>query len=76
MTRITYDAEANAAFIYLKREIGPGEVARTHMCDVQVDQGAIILSFDPAGVLIGIEILGAAKLLPPEVLNEAEHDPP
>jgi uncharacterized protein YuzE len=75
MTRVTYDPEANAAFIYLKKAIGPGEVARTHMCDVQVEQGAIILSFDSVGMLVGIEILGATKLLSPEVLNEAEHDP-
>ena len=70
--RITFDPEADAAYIYVKDHLGFGEVVETHMCDVEVKEGAIILAFDEAGLLVGVEILGARKLLSEGVLEAAE----
>jgi len=70
--RITFDPDANAAFIYLVPDIGPGEVVHTHMCDVEIREGAIILDFDADDRLLGVEILGATSLLPESVLLQAE----
>lgn len=69
---VTYDSEADAAYIQLADEIGAGGVAHTHVCDpVEVD-GMIHLDFDSDGRLLGIEVLGARSTLPPEVLSAAE----
>jgi uncharacterized protein YuzE len=70
--RITFDPEADAAYIYVEDHLGFGEVAETHMCDVEVKEGAVILAFSEAGHLVGVEILGAAKLLSEDVLKTAE----
>ncbi len=70
--RLTFDPDADAAFVYLLPEIGPGEVAHTHMCDVEFDEGAIILAFDDQDRLLGVEVVGATKVLPPRVLEQAE----
>lgn len=69
--RITFDSESDAAFIYLVPDIGPGEVAHTHMCDLEIQEGAIILDFDADDRLLGVEVLGATKLLPAAVLRQA-----
>lgn len=70
--RITFDPEANAAYIYLKEPIAQGEVARTEFCDVELRGGPVFLSFDAEGHLIGIEILGARDLLPAQTIADAE----
>ncbi len=70
--RITFDPEADAAYIYVKNRLGFGEVAETHMCDVEVKEGAVILAFNGEGHLVGVEVLGARKLLSEDVLNAAE----
>lgn len=70
--RVTFDPEANAAYVYLKDQIPPGGVSRSEFCDVEVAGGPVFLQFDSDGRLIGIEILGATELLPAEVLDEAE----
>ena len=75
MTRLTYDPKANAAAIYLEAQIAPDELAQTRLCNVRLEQAAVILGFDAEGLLIKIEILGAARLLPPEALDEAERPP-
>jgi uncharacterized protein YuzE len=58
---VTYDAAANAAYIYLV-PIGPGEAVRQEV--VKFDgpgAGEIILDFNRSGQLIGIEILDALR---------------
>lgn len=70
--RITFDPDADAAYIYIKDELAFGEVKETHLCDVQVQGGAVILGFDKEGRLVGVEILGARQLIPSEVLASAE----
>lgn len=73
MTRsltIRYDAEADAAYIYLVPP-GPGRsVARSSVAKVQLDRAAITIDFTDADVIAGFEILGASRVLPPEVLED------
>ena len=63
-----YDKEADAAYIQL-HPIAPGEVARTEVADLELVSAAINLDFDSEGRLVGIEILGARRILPPELLQ-------
>jgi uncharacterized protein YuzE len=58
--KLTYDAEADAAYLYLKEG---GKVARTVTTDEDVN-----LDFDAEGRLLGVEILAAKRRLPPGVL--------
>lgn len=69
--KVTYDRSVDAAYIYLARTIGPGEVKKTYACDPREVQGQINLDFDDAGRLIGIEVLDASRLLPHSLLEEA-----
>lgn len=63
--KITYDREADAAYIYLT-EIGAGEVDRS----VPVQNMSLILDFDADGTLIGIESLNPSTF-PPGLLDQA-----
>lgn len=49
-------------------------VARTAFCQVELVNASVILRFDPDDRLVGLEILGASRLLPPGVLARAEQD--
>jgi uncharacterized protein YuzE len=70
--RLTYDAEADAAFVYLVDRIGPGEAPRSIMCDLEIEQGAVILLLNKHDQVVGVEVLGASRLLPPEILESAK----
>ncbi len=76
--KFTYDESINAAYIQLANTIGAGEVEFTYPCDPAEVGGMIHLDFSKSGVLLGIEVLGADKLLPPEFLalagEESESD--
>jgi uncharacterized protein YuzE len=61
--RMTFDREANAAYIYL-REIEAAGVART----APGADSSVNLDFDSEDRLIGIEILDATASLPAELL--------
>jgi uncharacterized protein YuzE len=67
--KFTYDHRADAAFIQLVDHIERGEAVRSDACDVGLPLSAILLSFDAADRLLGIEILGASRLLRPEILE-------
>ena len=69
--RTTYDPRADAAFVYLVDVIQPGGAPRSHMCDVAFDQAAVILVFSPEDKLVGLEVLGASRVLPQVVLGTA-----
>jgi uncharacterized protein YuzE len=71
--KVTYDSTADAAYIYLLARIEPGGVKMTYTCDPIETNAEINLDFDASGRLIGIEVLGASRTLPPELLREAEH---
>jgi uncharacterized protein YuzE len=67
--RIVFDPEADAAMIDLTDDIG--DVARTAMCSIKFDKGAIIARLDSHNRLIGFEILGASRLLTDAVIRGA-----
>ena len=76
--RVTYDPEADAGYIAL-REIESGGAKHTvALGELEPDAaglealGSIILDFDGEERLIGIEVLTASEVLPPELLREAE----
>jgi uncharacterized protein YuzE len=73
--RVTVDVVANAATIYVMDPIMPGTVVSSHVCDLDVEDCAVVLDLDASGRLVSIEILGASKLLPPEGLANAERIP-
>ena len=56
--KVTYDKEADAAYMYLKK-ISRGEVKET----IELNEN-IIIDFDSQKRLIGIEILSASKVMP------------
>jgi uncharacterized protein YuzE len=67
--KVTYDRQSDAAYIYLKNNIGPGGVADTHVCEIDGLKGGINLDFDRNGQLVGIEILDAFALLPSDFFS-------
>jgi len=66
--KITYDRSADAAYLYLVGDIAAGGIAKTYCCDPIEVNGQIQLDFDEQGRLVGIEVLDASRLLPPNVL--------
>lgn len=67
--RVTYDPAADAAYIYLVA-IQPGEAVRQEVAGWD-GPGTVIFDFNPAGQIIGVEVLNASSLLPDELLNNA-----
>jgi uncharacterized protein YuzE len=68
---LRYDPEADAAYIYL---VPPGperSVARSSVAGVRLDRAAITIDFTSEDLISGIEILGASRVLPPDVLRGA-----
>lgn len=68
--RVTYDSEANAAYIYFVPEIESGGVARTVPVDGGDHPWMVNLDVDSDGRLLGIEVLDARRLLPPSLLGQ------
>lgn len=68
--RTTFDAVADAVYIELVPEIAPGRSVRNEI--VETAGGTVVLDFDQAGVLLGVEVLGATALLDGEFLAGAE----
>jgi uncharacterized protein YuzE len=67
--RVEYDADANAAYIYLVEEILHGGVARTVSVDPR--EGMMVnLDLDSDGRMLGIEVLDASSLLSPDLLQD------
>lgn len=67
--RVTFDAEANAAYVYLQ----PPDVIQPSVAQSLPVTHSINLDFDDRGRLIGIEVLAARSLLHAELLRD---DPP
>ena len=77
--RLTYDAGADVAYLYILDPIWRGGVAETvpleNSDDRQPDEpdlDGINLDFDADGRLVGIEFLGPTRQLPAAVLERAE----
>lgn len=71
--RATYDPDIDMAYVYLT-EIRAGEISYTEalVVDLAVGRRLINLDFSREGVLLGIEVDGAAATLPAEVLGRAD----
>ncbi|HEY8912601.1 DUF2283 domain-containing protein [Lacisediminihabitans sp.] len=67
--RVTYDADVDAAYIYLVGEIPARGVARTIPVDPSEINGMINLDFSAEGLLVGIEVLDASRFISPELLR-------
>ncbi len=70
--KITYDPSTDAAYIYLVPKIETGGVNATYCCDPLEINGQINLDFDASGRLVGIEVLGASRKLPADLLKQAK----
>jgi uncharacterized protein YuzE len=70
--KISYDPSTDAAYVYLVSTIEPGGVSTTYCCDPLKINGQIHLDFDASGRLVGIEVLGASRKLPADLLKQAE----
>lgn len=68
--RTTFDADVDAAYVSLAPESEPGRSVRN--VEVQTTGGSVVLDFDAAGVLLGVEVLGATTILDQSFLNTAE----
>ena len=69
---MTYDSVADAAYVYLVEQIATGEAVKTHVTDVPLDAGTVLVNLDKDGRLLGFEILGARGVLRDETLATAE----
>lgn len=71
--KITYDKEADAAYVQLVDEILDGEAStQLHSIDTPGQKGEIIIDFDAEGRILGLEILGAKDVLREETLALAQ----
>jgi hypothetical protein len=67
---LTRDSFGDCAHIYLRHPISRGDVVRSDISEVNgADQTRVILGFDEYDHLISIDVLGASKVLPPELLQ-------
>lgn len=68
--RITHDDEADAAYIYLRNPLPPGAAVRTVPVALpDTIPASILLDFDGENRLIGLEVLGARRALPEQLLD-------
>lgn len=66
---MSYDWDADAAYIYLVEKINHGEVVRSCVADIAMDNAAIMIDLDAEGRVLGIEVLGASQALRAETLQ-------
>lgn len=69
--RVTHDSEADAAYVYLVDQIARGEVASTRVSGIELANASLTVDFDADGRVLGIEILGASRVLRPETVQAA-----
>lgn len=69
--QITYDAQADAAYVRLGGPIAPGEATQQLHSILAPGGGEIILDFNDAGHLLGVEVLSASSVLSPDVITAA-----
>ena len=67
--RVTYDAEVDAAYIYLLDTPSPGSAVTTLSLDPAEINGEVNVDLDSDGRIIGIEVLDASRLLPEELIR-------
>lgn len=70
--KITYDAEADAAYISVVEKVGAGEaVQQVSFIDTPNGESQLNVDFDAAGQLLGVEVLVASRALRSEILAAA-----
>ncbi|MCM3615377.1 DUF2283 domain-containing protein [Microbacterium enclense] len=70
--RITYDADADAAYIAVVDDVPAGAATQqVHSISTPGGRGEVVLDFDAHDRLLGVEVLGARAVLAPEVLDIA-----
>jgi len=69
---LLHDSDADAAKINFVDVIQAGGVEKSHVCDIELANCSVVLDFDAADHLVGIEILGASRLLPEQVLKKED----
>ena len=67
---IVFDPDADAAFIYFVTDTQ--DVACTEPVDVAFEGATVILMMNASGRLMGLELLGASKILPASVMEAAQ----
>jgi uncharacterized protein YuzE len=65
---VRYDEEADVAYVALADSIDDGALVSTRLIELAVG-GPLLLELDDAGRLLGIEVLQAARALPPELIG-------
>lgn len=69
--RVTFDRRANAAYIYLEPSESTPPAKQVLLEDDGVN-GMVIFDVTEKGRMLGIEVLGATKALPYDLLEQAE----
>jgi uncharacterized protein YuzE len=69
--RITFDPEADAAYVFLEHNIATGAAVENVVVGRE-GKGDLVLDFDADGYLLGVEIIGATELVHRSVLAAAE----
>jgi len=68
--RITYGRQSDRAYIYFSE--ASTQAAESRICAEVGDPVEVIVDYDQSGVLLGIEILQASRLLSRGLLDQAE----
>jgi uncharacterized protein YuzE len=72
--RIPFNFDAKTDAAYLKLIDGDAGRSSDQRTLPVPDRGEIVLDFNLEGHLVGIEVIGARELLPPELLVPGNHD--
>lgn len=72
--RIDYDDENDVAYVRLVDRVNAGESATQIPVEADEIPGYVILDLDKEGALLGIEIVGASRILRPATLSAAQKD--
>ncbi|WP_328400307.1 DUF4288 domain-containing protein [Nocardia sp. NBC_00403] len=71
--RMTYDPAADAAYCHIADSIAPGAAAQRVV--TAIERGTVVLDISASGTLLGLEVLGAQQVLPPEALERTRTSP-
>lgn len=69
--RMTVDREVDAWYLQIVNVIAAGQAVEQVVVG-RAGRGEIVLDFDPDGFLLGVEVLGASRLLTAGVLDASE----
>jgi uncharacterized protein YuzE len=69
--KLTYDPEANAAYILIGREIEPGSIDHTVEIASPIEGTLLNADIGINGKVLGFEIIGADRVIDAEVLRSA-----